>query len=59
MNLRPGLEVEMYGFNPPCPYGTGCMNSLQAAADMSGATFIYRKYTMSGKEAVYHFIPEE
>lgn len=57
MNLNPELEIEMRGFHPPCPYGSGCMNALQVLADRTGATFTYRAITASDKEAVYEFIP--
>jgi RHS repeat-associated protein len=57
LNLSSGLEVEMRGFYPPCPYGAGCMNALQGLADRSGTTFTYVMMQPSGNEVIYPFIP--
>jgi RHS repeat-associated protein len=43
INLGPGVEVEMRGAFPSCPYGGGCMNTLQLATQ-SGARIVYRYF---------------
>jgi hypothetical protein len=40
--LGPEVDIEFRGAFPPCPYGGGCMNTLQLAAQ-TGARITYRQ----------------
>ncbi|MFB2833323.1 SpvB/TcaC N-terminal domain-containing protein [Floridanema evergladense] len=59
MRLRPGVHVEMRGFNPPCQFGGGCYNALQDVANATDATFSYRRYDpVTGRESIYQIQSE-
>jgi RHS repeat-associated protein len=51
--LGPDVSIEMRGAFPPCPYGGGCMNTLQLAAQ-TGARITYRQTN----GATFMFQPE-
>ena len=40
--LDSSVEVELRGWYPPCPYGSGCMNTMQHVANTTGARIVYR-----------------
>jgi RHS repeat-associated protein len=50
VNLQRGVEVEIRGWYPPCPWRGGCMNTMNALAKQTGASIIYRT-----PRAVYQF----
>ena len=50
VKLQRGVEVEIRGWFPPCPWQGGCMNTMNALAEQTGASIIYRT-----PKAVYQF----
>ncbi|WP_174296654.1 eCIS core domain-containing protein [Sphingomonas bacterium] len=55
LTLRKGIRVELRGTMPPCPYGGGCMNTMSAAAQQSGAEIVYRQMREGGAESTFVF----
>lgn len=54
MNLGPEVEVEIRGFFPPCPYQTGCHNTMEGMAHLTGGRIIYRQADWrNGKPVVF------
>jgi hypothetical protein len=51
--LDPSVELELRGWHPPCPYGSGCMNTMTHVANTTGGRIIYR--TASGRQPTYVF----
>jgi RHS repeat-associated protein len=54
--LDPSVELELRGWHPPCPYGSGCMNTMSHVANTTGGRIIYR--TASGRQPTYVFSRE-
>ncbi|UII31482.1 hypothetical protein LVD17_24625 [Fulvivirga ulvae] len=46
MRIRLGsdIELEIRGFHPPCPYSSGCNNTMEAMAEMFGMNITYRYF---------------
>jgi RHS repeat-associated protein len=59
INPTEGMTLELRGPYPPCPYECGCLNSMQAAADIFDLPIQYTRYDGKGGQAVYHIQPGE